>query len=198
MWPSILAAFPAFTAKFEGYTTWMYLDVRGLVTTAVGLLIDPVAEALGLPWLHRDGTAASPSEITAAWTMVKANQGKRLAGGGAFAQFTTLRLSKASVDAITVQKMQENENVLHSRFTNWDTLPADAQLAVHSLAWACGPGFDFPKLEAALAVRDWATCAVECQTDAAGNPGLVPRNLANKALFLACLTCADPSQITGL
>ena len=74
---------------------------------------------------------------------------------------------------------------LARRFPDLPTWPASAQLAVLSLAWACGPGFRFPKTEAAIRTQDWATAAEEGVINSVGNPGVIPRNKANRQLFLA-------------
>ena len=197
MRPSVTAVFPAFTADFEGCTRYLYLDVKGLVTTGRGNLVDPMPAALALPWKRHDGSLASSTEVAEAWQTVKGAQWLCQHGGAAFATLTTLRLDPADVDALTLAKLRQNDAALAGRFPFWDDLPASAQLAVHSLAWACGPAFRFPLLEAALADRDWATCADECQMDETGNPGLRPRNAADRALFAACLDPGDPDTISG-
>ena len=45
MRPSVFAAFPGFITRFEGRLPFMYLDTKGLVTTGVGNLIDPLVPA---------------------------------------------------------------------------------------------------------------------------------------------------------
>ena len=70
-------------------------------------------------------------------------------------------------------------------FQSFDTWPADAQLALLSMAWAMGPGGPggFPHFRAGCQALDFKTAAAQCQMNAAGNPGLVPRNQANVTLF---------------
>ena len=41
----------------------------------------------------------------------------------------------------------------------------------------------WPKFTAACNMGDWIAAAAECKMEEAGNPGLVPRNLANRQLF---------------
>lgn len=190
MKPEVAAQFPGFTERFEGHCSWLYCDVKGLVTTGRGNLVDaspgpnPEASALVLPWLNADGSGASHSDIEAAWHAVKARQDLKLHGGGAYKLLTTIRLSEAAIDALTTSKMLEMESELKARFAGWEDMPAPAQLGVLSMAWACGPAFHFPKFEAALRAGDFYTCALECRMDETGNPGLIPRNAANRALFL--------------
>jgi GH24 family phage-related lysozyme (muramidase) len=183
MRPSVRDAFVKFTETFEGSCSWMYCDVKGLVTTGIGNLIDPVGAALPLPWLRPDGSSATPGEIIAAWQAVKAREDLTQHGGGAYRNVSNLRLSEAGIQQVVLAKLLQNDAFLKKRFTDWETWPADAQLATLSMAWAAGPGFNFPKFQRAAFVRDWGACAIECHMDDWSNPGLTPRNLANKKLF---------------
>ena len=189
-----LDAFPAFTRSLEGRTQWIYRDVKGLCTVGCGNLIDPIGLAFGLPWTI-SGRPAMDAEITNGWNAVKAQPAAMLAS--AYESASSLRLSDPAIDELVRTKLAQNEVIVRRRFANWDALPADAQLGVMSLAWACGPDFHFPRFAQALLVADFATCAVECQMNANGNPGLVPRNERNAALFVAAETSADPEVLTG-
>lgn len=188
-----------FMAQFEGVIPWMYLDVRGLVTTAIGDLIDSIGAALSCPWKNSDGTPASSQDIAAEWQLVKGHVGMALWGGGSFKTVTKLRLTPDGIVAVVAKRLDSMDRILNSRYANWEQLPDDAQLAVLSMAWAAGPAFKAPKFDAALASGNWATyatdvhgdkvlvggCAYECHLDDSQNPGLRPRNAANKALFLS-------------
>ncbi len=81
----------------------------------------------------------------------------------------------------------DNENYLKRQepFSAFDNWPADAQMALLSMAWAMGPAGpgNFPRFSAACENLDFNGAARECEMDATGNPGLVPRNLANKTLL---------------
>lgn len=199
---SVIAALPAFQSAFEGRTDYLYLDVKALVTTGIGCLVDPVSEATCLDWTRPDGTWASVDEIETAWTAVKSRRDLCRAGGGAFAHLTTLRLPEHEIDALAVKRAVQDEAELRARFTStgWETLRADAQLACLSICWAVGAyGFvhGFPRCCAAVASGDWATAAAECEIDTAGNLGVIPRNRAVRALFAACLDPGDPDLISG-
>lgn len=185
MHASVLAAYRPFTAKFEGILPFMYADVKGLVTTGIGNLIDPVGAALALPWKHKDGRSATPDEIRAEWTKVKGHTELKLKGGGAYAKVTSLVLDDAAIDHLVATKLQQNEAVLRQRFPSFDRWPADAQLGLLSMAWAMGPHFHFPVFEAALNQPrpDFKAAARASEMDATNNPGLHPRNAANFQLF---------------
>jgi hypothetical protein len=185
MYPSVRAAIlPAFK-KLEGYLPFMYLDVKGLVTTGMGNLIDPVGTALNLPWKHTDGSLAAPEEISSAWNTVKSRTDLKMRGGGAFAGLTNIHLDDDGIQQLIDGKLDANESLLMNRFPGYSAWPADAQLALHSMAWAMGPAFNFPKFQAAVnqLVPDFDTCAVESHMNDAGNPGLTPRNAMNYQLF---------------
>ena len=179
--------FPSFSEAFEGSVPWMYLDVKGLVTTAIGNLVDPIQYALPLPWFKPDGTEASMEEVTQAWTFIKGQQWLAKAGHRAVPGLKhphgNLVLSQEGIATVVRKKMEQNEYTLMSRFRDMAEWPADAQLFVHSMAWACGPFFRFTMLESFLKSQNFAKAAEECHMNEAGNPGLIPRNKANKLLL---------------
>lgn len=190
---SVAESFVGFTRDLEGPTNYMYLDVRGLVTTGYGNLIDDTASVSSLPWRHPDGTFANRDEVIAAWATVRGKRGQRDPhgvfwtdrGGGSFAQFTTLRLDAMGVDALVRGVMARNDEALKRRYPDWESWPACAQMACMSLAWACGTHYDFPAMDRALTNRDFATAAREIEMTPAHNPGnnLKRRNAANETLM---------------
>lgn len=185
MRPSVLAIFRAFSTKFEGWLPYMYLDIKGLVTTGMGNLIDPIGAALELPWKHPDGSLASQDEVRAAWTLVKSRVDLAPKYGTAFAGLTTIRLDKDGIEQLIARRLGQNEAYLRKRYAGYALWPADAQLGVHSMAWAMGPGFHFPAFDAAVnrSPPDFDAAATASHMNATGNPGLVPRNKANFELF---------------
>jgi GH24 family phage-related lysozyme (muramidase) len=169
VWPSVAAAFLPFSVKLEGEEPWMYLDILGYVTTAIGNKVDPVGEALGLPWVNADGSASSAAEITAAWNAVDAERsdpkgetqtsGLATRYGGAFGGVTSIRLTPAGIAQVFNAQVLINEATLRRYFPSYDTLPADAQMGIHSMAWAMGAGFPatFTAFTAAVNARDFVT-----------------------------------------
>ncbi len=196
---SVRLSFIQFSAPFEGRLPYMYLDILGLVTTGVGNLIDSVAVARTLPWQVGDGgPAATPERVRAEWELVKSRQDLRnTPAERAFRPITTLRLSDAAIDAMIMSKLTANEASLRNttEFAGLDTWPADAQLALLSMAWAMGPAFAadgrWPSFRAAIAAGDWVAAAANCEINATGNPGVVPRNDANRQLFLNARRVVD-------
>ncbi len=191
MRPEVRDGFVAFTERFEGSVPFLYLDVKGLCTTAIGNLVDPLETAYNLPLMRPDGTLASHQEIAAEWHAVKARQDMRLQGGMAYRAVTQLRLTPAGIGSVVLGKLAQVEEHLAGRFPEWESWPWQAQLGVLSVSWACGPAFHFPHFEMALRTQDWALAAVECHLDDSSNPGLRPRNAANKALFLEAAALLD-------
>src|SRR6185369_2729416 len=129
----------------------------------------------------------SPGEVADAWTKVHDAQSyAKLGGGNAYwAHLTSLRLDHDGIAQLVKSKLAANEEILKKRFPAWESWPADAQLGTLSMAWAMGPNFNFPRFQAAVTqlIPDFRAAAAESKMGEAGNPGLVPRNLANRALF---------------
>jgi len=120
-----------FNHPLEGRVYWMYLDVKGLVSTAVGILIDASRTPLHPPtdeereashrmarpfaWMRGDGTLAADQEIDDEWDSVKSMMALASHGGGTFESRTTLRLTDEEVDRIVFDKLDEMEGVLTGR-----------------------------------------------------------------------------------
>ncbi len=179
---SVRAAFVPFTAPIEGVVPFMYLDVKGLVTTAIGNLIDPIQYALPLPWMV-DGRPATRDEIANEWLAVKKMTAMKMMGGGVFRNVTKLRLDPEGLDLVVSKKLGQMGAHLAARWQSFAGWPADAQLGLLSMAWALGPAFRFPMFEAHLRAGNFEGCAKECTISEVGNPGVKPRNVANRSLF---------------
>jgi hypothetical protein len=189
MHASVEREFFPFTDKFEGTVRSMYLDVKGNVSTGMGILLETPNEARGYPWLRPDGSRASPSEITAEWEEVHKRQDMAHSSWTEFERFTKLRLTPEYVRDLTARTAREFETTLRSYFPTWDSLPADAQLGILSLAWANGPHFPgnqphgFPKFRQAVNERDFERAALESHMDETGVSALNKRNRANFILL---------------
>ena len=186
MFQSVIDIFPSFSRTYEGYVLSPYLDVKGLVTVGVGNLIDPVSAALALPWKLPDGSRATPDVIRAQWSALKARQDMAHHSVQVQAALTTIRLTPADVDALVLSKLSENADFISAHyFPAFGTYPADAQLGIMSMAWAVGAGFPlkFPHFKSAVLAGDWTTARDECAIQDAANPGVIPRNAANRVCF---------------
>lgn len=196
IWPSVRAAFVPFSARYEGVVPHLYQDCIGLVTIAIGCLVDPLPLALALPLVRADGTPASRDEIAAEWRLIKSHTELAHKGAGAARKLATLRLTDEGVAQVVGARLDATVAALARRFPELPTWPADAELGTLSLAWACGAGFRYPKLDAALRRQDWTTAADESAIR--DNP---PRTAAQRALYLAAAESVaqgrEPSELTG-
>jgi hypothetical protein len=207
---AVVQAIPSFFGKFEGAALpYMYTDSKGLVTTGTGNLIDPISVALALPWKNQDGSLASPDQVTAAWNTVKsAYPGVQSV---ASQKLTTIRLDKNAINSLILKTVKNNHSYLSRIFPGYTDWPADAQMVVHSLAWAWGPGFasvwgprgqDF-KTAVNQNPPDFRTAANVVTAASAHeesiNPGIRPRNAAGVKLFQNAADVveknADPNRL---
>ena len=190
--PDVRAGFPAFTQRFEGRVRWLYLDVKGLVTTAVGVLVDPVERAIGLSWRHDDGTLATEDEIRGEWSTVKAMPFGLRYAAEFYRLHDGLSLSDVTIDALALSRLDADVALLERTFGDLTAWPSGAQTALCSMAWAMGAGFPatWPKFTAACRRGDWRGAAVECVIPELGTKP-DGRNAANVALFEAA---AGPMQ----
>lgn len=190
----------AFNEPLEGIVTRLYADVKGLVTTGMGNLVDPMSLAMGLPWELPDGTRASRDQVQAAWLAVKtdpmcATKGWKYAIG---LPANKVRLSDSAVQDLILRRLDANDGSMKTRFTDWEDRPADAQLAIHSMAWAMGPGFfiKFPRFTKHFIAGDYQAAAGECFISPAKGT-VVERNRRNHGLLMAAsLVGGDPSEVT--
>lgn len=185
MHESVHAKWHDFSTPLEGRVHSPYLDVKGLVTVGVGNLIDPVSEALKLPWKLPDGSLASKETVRADWQTLKDRPDLAKLHWKYAAKLTTIRLTDEDIDALVDRRLRENETYLRATFHDWDRFPADAQLGILSMAWAVGAGFTqkFTNFTRAALKQDWVGAAVSCKIRTTKNPGVVPRNRHNELCF---------------
>jgi len=189
-----------FNEPLEGRLHFMYLDVKGFVRTGVGNLIDATHGALTAPkpaertaslematqlaWLTAHDAAATPDEVAAEWDLVKSRMDLARLGVSAFKSITSLHITDEEVDRFVFAKLEEIERRLKGRaeFADFDSWPADAQLALLSMAWVMGQAFKLPKLQAFVATADWDSAATECRFKPEQG-ALVKRNDLDQQLF---------------
>lgn len=200
---AVREAFVPFSTDFEGMLPFMYLDqhrdpvtkaLDPLVTCGMGNLVEPISEAVRLAWTVLGFRAAGPDEIREAWAKVKARKDLALQGGKAFKNVTELRLSQDAIDKLIDERLASNEVELLKFFPKLDAWCADAQLALHSMAWAMGGDFDqhdrWPAFTAACNASppNWLEAAIQSHM----SNGAPKRNAANYSLFVnAAVVDAD-------
>lgn len=199
---SVEAGFVGFSAPLEGVVPWMYLDGKGLVTVAIGNLIDPVSLAYDVPFTWPDGRAATKDEIQAEWSRVKAAKSLAKAGHRAAEHVTKLRITAEVADAFVMRKFNEFGEDVARRYPAFDSWPADAQMATMAMAWACGTAFGtagpspFRSLHKSLRAGDFKAASQQCTINAKDNPGVIPRNKAMRQLyFLAAALPCDGEEL---
>lgn len=205
LYPSVVAAIPTVFAKWEGQALpYMYTDSKGYVTTGTGNLIDPVGTALALPWTNPDGSPTSQADIEAAFNAVKgAYPGVQSTGSQSL---TSIRLSPQALDDLMLKTISANQTILLERYSNFATIPADAQLGIHSISWAWGSGFDSVwgdngvAFKNAIANRDFTSAgqimSAASQHEESINPGIVPRDQGNLVMFAnAAKNKLEPSKL---
>jgi len=170
-----------FNRPLEGRVDHMYLDVKGYVSTGIGNKIDQTAGELRAPtaaerasslveanrfnWLVRNGGTPSTSlQVEADWDVVKSRLDLAATGHRAFRDITTLFITDEEIDRFALAKLADMETNLTSRaeFAEFAGWPANAQMATLSMCWGMGENFRFPKFQAHVAARDWASAAEEC------------------------------------
>lgn len=198
-WPSVVDAFVAFNKPLEGAIPYLYTDILCKVTTSIGCLVDDPEQAAALPFVDiSTGEWATADQIHADWQRVKSGCVSAPAGKSS----ATLWLTDDGMRAVVSTRLQQNVSYLSGVFPAFGSWPADAQLALLSLAWAAGANMaKWPNLTAALQVRDFVAAAEHGQLNPTGNPGLVPRNELNAHLWLTAAaveqTGDDPSLLYG-
>lgn len=143
---------------------------------------------------------ATKKEIETEWRYIKSKTEYKNYKPAIWDGLTNLDLSDAAIDNLCYQRLNDNQTVLTRAFPAFESWPADAQLALLSMAWAMGPGFSrsWPQFSAACRELDFYCAADYCQMNDATNPGLVPRNRANKILFTnAAIVRAVPDRYTA-
>jgi GH24 family phage-related lysozyme (muramidase) len=188
MRPVIEARWLEFTEPLEGGLPYAYTDIRGIVTIAYGNAVFSAADFARLPLMHPGGVAATTAEKIAAYAVL-VNNNKAAKSGHLYAKrLTTIRLTREGMSDLALGRLHANDGILRGRIDGWEDLPACAQMAIHSLAWACGPAFRFPRLVAATVAGDYDVAAVhirmnETTPEGHFNAGLVARNRANGILM---------------
>ncbi|GFJ81500.1 hypothetical protein Phou_056800 [Phytohabitans houttuyneae] len=204
-----------FNLPLEGQVHFMYLDVKGWVSTGVGNKIDQTAAEMSAPsdaersaslnlanqlqWTDKNsGAVASPDQVAADWDAVKGRLDLAAKGHLAFEEMTQLRISNEEVFRVVSGKLAEMETVLKGRpeFTAFDTWPASAQLATMSMCWGMGPMFRFPTFQGHVAAANWTGAADECRFNP--DEGTIRiRNKLDRAHFLAAAAVAAQGLPVG-
>lgn len=179
------------TELFEGRVNHMYLDSKGNVTAAVGVLIPSLAAAIDLPFKRRgmgQDFPASAGEIADDYNRVKA------ASMGHAATYyhnaESVILEDADMDKLLLSFLQNLDGALRKHFIKYDDWPDAAKLAYLDMAYNLGPVRlfnEYTHMNASALVDQWMQCAAECGRDSS-DPAFDRRNAWTRAQFRTAWT----------
>ena len=178
MTPEQLAIIKANLEQFEGRTSWLYRDssAEGLATCGIGHCVPDFSACQALPFL--------PPITGAEWAQILTEP--RGCRASFYQSVTTGRLSDAAIDALLDADIAERLGPIRAAIHGYDALPYGPMAAVFDMAYNLGvTGLTkgYPHLMAALANRDWATCAAQCRRIGVS----VARNTKTAELFLGAI-----------
>ncbi len=173
MKPEALSGLIDMTLKREGYTTYFYADVVGLISIGKGFLADPIVPAPLEFTCGPDVVRSSWQAVKAAWRAeeAKAARGElttRATDGGVHYQHVpgnVARATDASIERTFSAHVGADEATLRAIFPRWDDWPWQAQTVTASIAYAGGARVDieWPRYTAACRAQQWAIAAIECK-----------------------------------
>lgn len=192
MRPNVVQIFPQHAAKHEGEFLLLYADIRGLITSSIGVLLDPIHLALPLPWMIGD-RRATEEEIRKDWNALKSRPELRTWTAKRQASLTSIRLTQDASDSLVRQRLNANVAYVRRFLHNWDDAPSDAQLAAASLFWAIGAGVDKtrPEFVKAFNAGDWLACKSHSRIREDNNPGVIGRNRDQELCWDNCLSVTE-------
>lgn len=191
---AVRRAWVAYSTPLEGCVAHLYRDIRGGVTTAIGLLVDSPSAAAALAWRRQDGRLASAEEDGREWARVRALPAAHL--DSYYARGAYLYLDDSEIQRVTLTKLDADGDVLAGYWddprASFAAFPPEAQAALLSLAWAVGAGSsshgltgpEWPHLQTAIDAQDWRAAAAAGQLRWSDDPGVRPRDLTVSVLFL--------------
>jgi GH24 family phage-related lysozyme (muramidase) len=162
----------------EGNKSQMYRDCKGLVSIGIGCRLS-LEDALKLPFYNPSKQCgADETEIKTDYNSVKDN--KIVVG--------QLILDPNSINELAIKRILMFDGYARNKWpSTYDIFPADAQLAINSYLFATGhlDTSSEPRLCAAIDDQNWWRASAECHMsdESKGNPGLKPRNDANRRMF---------------
>ena len=138
----------------------------------MGTLLMDVNAARKLQWyIKGTRTAASSKEIEESFNKVKIRykdlkeKGEKLTDASLYKSTTNIRLTQEGIDQATIKKLDGFDLLWKASLPQWDSFPADAQLALLSIAWAMGvPATIRQRMKAlyeAVVSRDFTKAAEE-------------------------------------
>ena len=170
---------------FEGcpadeHGCYMYLDSVGVVTAGYGFAMPNDLTAQRFRWTAISGATATPADVHIAFCSIF-KRGPNNLLPSTFASKTMIRMSLSDAASYLVDELDTFEGVVKGKITNFDVLPAAAQVAVMDMAWNLGPSFTsgYPKFTQSILACDFTSASVQCASR--GTPE--ERSSSRRALF---------------
>lgn len=189
--------------QFEGDVAWMYLDSRGLVTIADGVMLPNGAAALQLPLRTPAGTLADHATVLADFNRVSKMLPDRLASF--YRCNTSLTLTDGDRAALRRARVTAALGQLCAEFPGFESTPVNARLALVDMVYNLGLGrpatplhkgtglLGYTDLCRAIRTADWLTAANQCDRDVF-DPAFRVRNHWTQTHFLAASQTAAESN----
>lgn len=195
----VRAGWCEFTRPIEGCFSHPYLDNRGIVTVGFGCALFTLAGMRTLDWFFHDGTPCLADDVAEAWNRLHAMPPARVASFYAYEGH--IQLQDDAIVSLAMSRLQANAETLSAKWRSFPEFHPAAQAALLSIAYAVGSGAqkpgltsdEWPGLQESVYLNQWVEAADRGVLRAAGNPGVLPRNLANRALFRIA-GGVDPSE----
>jgi hypothetical protein len=159
---------------WEGEIRYLYLDVKGFVTIGIGCRAS-LEQAEEMQFVYREddvtkagtaqtvvarkGDVASKAAIAEDYNVVEQHQELRK---NPYKTFTKLDLTRDALDTLLGQRIATFEAALRKRFSDFDSFPVPAQLALLDLSFNVGRLGGFPSLVKAAKQHDWLTASKQC------------------------------------
>ncbi len=196
MRPHVEQIWPAFNEDLEGIFDFMYVDIKRLVSTAMGIMIEPIELALKLQWMMGD-RRATLEEVAHDWNEINSREEQLwnvFAPGQA--KYTKVRLTPEGIEAIVRDRLYANIAYVKRFFPNWDLWPSDAQLGTASLFWGLGAGLDKtrPAFVRAANRGDWTTAKMHAHMNETNNKSIAARNRKQDICFDNAQVVMDRNQ----
>jgi len=166
----------------EGNINHLYLDSKNNVTIGVGHLIKNLAAAQKLLLYTLKGKKATPANIKLDFDTIKKHPNLNRFRAPYYKQFTLLNMKAADIQAQLNAHIVNFEKELKRLYTGFSSYPKEVRLALFDMIFNLGyPRLKnkYPKMNAAIAKKDWFTAANECHRNIQSS-----RNIRVQHLFL--------------
>lgn len=181
-----------------------YDDLKGIPTALAGIVIT-LGMMLSTTWVRDDGSPASHDDIVAAWTFLTSPEARATdqQGGAHYAKLVHVAATQETRQGLFKSTLARFEGQLKTFLKNWDSAPAQAQLAALSHAWAFGGLFPatWPSWTRCFNAGEWAGCAAQDMPSAhewALQNDSFHRRIKTEQALLSTAASVDPDYLPDL